>query len=430
MNFSQTRDYLFSLRNKGSTFGIDRMATFIETLGRPDTAYPIIHIAGTNGKGSTAAMLEQIFRSAGYKTGLFTSPHLVFLGERIQVNRTPISPETITSLIGDLDIHAKAIAGEGDENHPTFFEFMAAMAMVYFKREAVDIAIIETGLGGRLDATNVVDPLISVITSIGLDHTNILGDTLEQIAREKAGIIKQNRPVVIGRVPDSIADDFTKIAAEKNATVISVQQKFGDELEDYPLTNLYGTFQRWNAATAVTTCQHLERRFPGILEISNSALQQVDWPGRWQRIMLPCGRNIILDATHNPEGAQFLEENLEILEQELGQKPWIVAGTLGDFRAEYLIPVAAKHARALYFLEPKQPRAATFDDLQKYIPEASKVPVENSFIEQLFPEKEICSIGQPGDTIVVTGSIYLLGEVLERLTGVEKETGAALQDLI
>ncbi|MDA0347391.1 MAG: bifunctional folylpolyglutamate synthase/dihydrofolate synthase [Verrucomicrobia bacterium] len=430
MNFSQTRDYLFSLRNKGSTFGIDRMATFIEALGRPDKAYPIIHIAGTNGKGSTAAMLEKIFRSAGYKTGLFTSPHLVFLGERIQVNRTSITPETITSLIGDLDIHAKAIAGEGEENHPTFFEFMAAMAMVHFKNEAVDIAIIETGLGGRLDATNVVDPLISVITSIGLDHTEILGDTIEKIAGEKAGIIKQNKPVVIGRVPDSAADVLINVAAEKNASVISVRQKFGDEVEAYPLTNLFGTFQRWNAATAITTCEYLEKSFPGLLEISNSALEQVDWPGRWQRMILPCGRTVILDATHNSEGAQFLEENLGTLERELGQKPWIVVGTLGDLRAQYLIPAVARYARALYFLEPKQPRAATFEDLQKYIPERSKCPSENAFIEQLFPDKETCSIGQPGDTIVVTGSIYLLGEVLERLTGQQKEIGAALQDLI
>jgi dihydrofolate synthase / folylpolyglutamate synthase len=430
VNFSQTRDYLFSLRNKGSTFGIDRMATFIEALGRPDKAYPIIHIAGTNGKGSTAAMVEQIFRSAGYKTGLFTSPHLVFLGERIQINRTSITPETITSLIGVLDSHAKAIAEEGEENHPTFFEFMAAMALVHFKNEAVDIAIIETGLGGRLDATNVVDPLISVITSIGLDHIDILGDTIEQIAGEKAGIIKQNRPVVIGRVPDSAADVLTRTASARNAPVLSVQERFGEALDNYPHTNLSGSFQRWNAATAITTCKHLEKWFPGILEISNAALLQVDWPGRWQRIILPCGRIVILDATHNSDGAPFLEENLDALEQELGQKPWIVVGTLGDFRAQYLIPVAAKHARGLYFLEPKQPRAASFDDLQKYIPHGMNLPVVNAAIEQLFLEKETCSIGQPGDTIVVTGSIYLLGEVLERLTGQQKETGAALQDLI
>lgn len=429
MNFEQTREYLFSLRNKGSTYGIDRMADFIEALGRPDQAYPIIHIAGTNGKGSTAAMLERIFRAAGYKTGLFTSPHLVFLGERIQVNREPLTPELITELIGKLDVHAKAVARSNPDNHPTFFEFMAAMGMVHFKREQVDIAIFETGLGGRLDATNVVDPEVSIITSIGLDHTHILGDTVEQIAGEKAGIIKPGKPVIMGRVPDQGADVILQVAKENDSPVISVQEDYGDALEAYPETNLFGTFQRWNAATAIACCKLLDTQFPGIEGVSETALQSVDWPGRWQRLELPCGRNLILDATHNPEGSFFLDENLGALEKELGRKPWIVAGTLGEFRAQFLMPVAARHARGLYLLETQQPRTATFDDLRKWVPEHSDFPVENTDKETLFPDQQSCAIGEPGDTIVVTGSIYLLGEVLERLTGQEAESGAALQDL-
>ena len=429
MNFEQTREYLFSLRNKGSTYGIDRMADFIEELGRPDQSYPIIHIAGTNGKGSTAAMLERIFRAAGYKTGLFTSPHLVFLGERIQVNRQALTPDQITPLIQELDIHAKVVARDNPDNHPTFFEFMAAMGMVYFEREKVDIAIFETGLGGRLDATNVVDPLVSIITSIGLDHTNILGDTVEKIASEKAGIIKPAKPVVMGRVPEPSAEVILEVAKKNGSEVISVQEKYGDSLEAYPETNLFGTFQRWNAATAVTCCELLEDQFRGISDVSSSALQSVDWPGRWQRLTLPCGRNLILDATHNPEGSFFLDENLEALERELGRKPWIIAGTLGEYRAKYLIPVAARHARGLYLLETQQPRTATFDDLRKWLPEHSEFPVENADKETLFPAQQTCAVGEPGDTIVVTGSIYLLGEVLELLTGKQAETGAALQDL-
>lgn len=405
------------------------MADFIEELGRPDKSYPIIHIAGTNGKGSTAAMLEAIFRAAGYKTGLFTSPHLVFLGERIQVNRQSLTPDLITPLIQELDIHAKAVARDNAENHPTFFEFMAAMGMVHFQREQVDVAIFETGLGGRLDATNVVDPLLSVITSIGLDHTQILGDTVEKIAGEKAGIIKPGKPVVMGRVPEQGAEVILEVARKNGSEVISVQEKYGDLLEAYPETNLFGTFQRWNAATAVTSCRLLENRFPGISEVSRTALQTVDWPGRWQRLALPCGRNLILDATHNPEGSFFLDENLESLERELGRKPWIIAGTLGEHRAKYLMPVAARHARGLYLLETQQPRTATFDDLRKCLPEHSEFPVENADKETLFPRQQTCVVGEPGDTIVVTGSIYLLGEVLERLTGQEAESGAALQDL-
>lgn len=405
------------------------MAAFIEALGRPDRSYPIIHLAGTNGKGSTAAMLEQIFRTAGYKTGLFTSPHLVFLGERIQVNRESLTPEIITALTTELDMHAKAVAKDNWENHPTFFEFMAAMGMLYFQQQAVDIAIFETGLGGRLDATNVVDPLVSVITSIGLDHTKILGDTVEKIAREKAGIIKPGRPVIMGRVPEPGARVLRQVAFGNRAKVVSVQEQFGDQIEKYPETNLFGTFQRWNAATAIATCRPLEQMFPGLLEVSQSALQCVDWPGRWQKIELPCERTLILDATHNHEGSYFLDENLSYLESELGHKPWIVAGTLGEFRAKFLIPVAARHARELFLLETQQPRSATFEDLRRWIPDGVDLPVINANKETLFPSIQSCSIGEPGDTIVVTGSIYLLGEVLERLTGQEAETGAALQDL-
>ena len=429
VNFSQTREYLFSLRNKGSTYGIDRMARFVDAIGRPDLAYPIIHVAGTNGKGSTAAMLEQIFRSAGYRTGLFTSPHLVFLGERIQVDRVPISSDTIATLVSELDLQAKALARDDWENHPTFFEFMAAMALEHFKQQSVDIAIVETGLGGRLDATNVVDPELSVITSIGLDHTRILGDTVEKIAGEKAGIIKSGKPVVMGRIPAPAVKVIRQCATDLNCDVFPVQEEFGDTIKNYPKTNLFGTFQRWNAATAIKACQVLNDRFPGIVEVSEEALQVVDWPGRWQKILLPCGRELILDATHNPEGSYFLDENLAALEEELGQKPWIVAGTLGDFRAQYLMPVAAKHARGLFLLEPQQPRTATFDMLRKWIPDSSELLVENASKESLFPAEQVCTIGQPGDTIVVTGSIYLLGEILERLTGHETETGAALQDL-
>lgn len=406
------------------------MQRFVEALDRPDRAFPIVHLAGTNGKGSTAAMLEQMFRSAGYKTGLFTSPHLVYLGERIQVNRVPITPNQITGLTGELVVEAKRIAAEDEDSHPTFFEFMAAMAMVHFRNEQVDVAIIETGLGGRLDATNVVDPMVAVITSIGLDHTEILGETVEEIAGEKAGIIKQGRPVIMGRVPEASARVIESVAAEKNAPLISVEAHYGQAIENYPKTNLHGTFQRWNAATALITCRYLADSFPGIEEVLEAALQQVDWAGRWQTIELPCGRTLILDATHNSEGSRFLDENLEHLEGKLGSKPWIVTGTLGAVRAQSLVPVASRHARGLYLLEPAQPRSASFKELRKHLPEDATLVVEDSQIDKLFPGEGTCTAGNPGDTIVITGSIYLLGEVLERIAKPDVETGASLQDLI
>lgn len=429
MNFSQAREFLFSLRNKGSAYGIDRMDAFVHALGRPDKDYPIIHIAGTNGKGSTAAMLESQFRSAGYRTGLFTSPHLLFLGERIQIDRVPLSEDSITELTAELNLQARAVAGDDGEKHPTFFEFMTAMAMVCFSKHAVDIAIFETGLGGRKDATNVVDPILSVITSIGLDHTHILGETVEKIAGEKAGIIKPDRPVVLGRVPRPAREVICRIARERGAEVFSVEDQFGDAVENYPTTNLHGTFQRWNAATAVTVCQVVEKRFSGLAASRAEALHRVDWPGRWQKITLPCGRVLILDATHNSEGCYFLDENLTLLRRELGNKPWIVAGTLGNFRARFLVPVVQRHARGLYLLEPRQPRAATFSMMRNWLKPHPEISVADAALEELFPEENTCSVGRPGETIVVTGSIYLLGEALERLAGQESKIGAALQDL-
>ena len=186
--FQETRDYLFALRNAGSKYGIDRMRRLVEALGHPERRFPVIHVAGTNGKGSVCAMLEALYRSNGYKTGFFCSPHLVHLGERAQVNRQILSESGIIEYTRQLRPIAAAIASEDPDLHPSFFEFIAAMAFQRFASEQVDIACVETGLGGRLDATNVVDPELAIITTVSLDHTELLGDN-RRIAREKAGIL-------------------------------------------------------------------------------------------------------------------------------------------------------------------------------------------------------------------------------------------------
>ena len=196
--FQLTCDYLYSLRNKGSKYGLARTEAFLAKIGNPERAFPVIHVAGTNGKGSVCAMLEALYRQNRYKTGFFNSPHLIHLGERIQINREPLSEDAILDWVDTFKSSAEALAHESPELEPTFFEYMAAMAFAAFARAKVDLALIETGLGGRLDATNVVDPELSIITSISLDHTDLLGDTLSAIAREKGGIIKQSKPVLFG----------------------------------------------------------------------------------------------------------------------------------------------------------------------------------------------------------------------------------------
>src|SRR5688572_6363029 len=191
--YAAATEYLFALKARGGKFGIDRMALFAAALGHPERAVPCVHVAGTNGKGSVAAMLDAILHSAGWRTGLYTSPHLVKLGERVQVERQILSEQEIDDYVRELKPLAEQTSAANPDDHPSFFEFMTAMAFLQFARRRCDISVIEVGLGGRLDATNIVTPEVTVITSIGVDHCEFLGHELEQIAREKAGIIKPGR---------------------------------------------------------------------------------------------------------------------------------------------------------------------------------------------------------------------------------------------
>jgi len=195
-DYAAVQDYLFSLKARGIKFGIDRMRMMVEALGHPERAVPTIHLSGTNGKGSTSAMLDAILHAAGWRTGLYTSPHLVRLGERVQVNRALLTEAELAAFTRELRPIAEEISRDHPDDHPSFFEFMTAMAFLQFQRQHCDVGIIEVGMGGRLDATNVVLPEVAAITSISLDHCEMLGDSVEKIATEKAGIIKAGRPVV------------------------------------------------------------------------------------------------------------------------------------------------------------------------------------------------------------------------------------------
>ena len=260
-DYAAVTDYLFGLKAHGVRFGIDRMALLVAELGHPERAVPCIHVAGTNGKGSVAAMLDAILHAAGWRTGLYTSPHLVKLGERVQVERRALTEAEIVAYARELRPAAERVAAENPGDHPSFFEFMTAMAFLQFARKQCEMSVIEVGLGGRLDATNVVTPEVSVITSIGLDHCEFLGNELAQIAAEKAGIIKAGRPVVIGRMPAVAEEVIRGIAAERGARVTSVTADYGDELERYPQTNLEGDYQRWNAATATWVARALPEKW-------------------------------------------------------------------------------------------------------------------------------------------------------------------------
>lgn len=412
--YASVTEYLFALKSVGVRFGIDRMHRLVGALGHPERGYPVVHLAGTNGKGSVSAMLESIFRAAGCHTGLYTSPHLVKLGERVQVDRRILGEAEIVAYTRELMPVARKLAAAGPDEHPTFFEFMTAMAFLQFARRKVDVGVVEAGMGGRLDATNVVQPEVTVITSIGLDHMEQLGDNVAKIAREKAGIIKDGRPVVLGRLPAEAEQVIREVARAHHAPIHSVREVFGENLADYPGTNLEGDYQRWNAATATLAARLLRGRFGFDDAVIARGLRQVDWPGRWQRTRIG-GRPLILDASHNPEGAQVLENNLHKLVAATGRKPVIVTGVLGEFRARALLDVVCRYAKEVHLVPPHQERACTHEQLETFVPEEYRALLRRAGLEQVFPDAHTCAVGGPDDTVVVTGSIYLLGEVLARI---------------
>ncbi len=414
-DYAAVTAYLYAQKARGPRFGVERMRGLAAALGHPERSYPVIHVAGTNGKGSVSAMLDAIFQAAGWRTGLFTSPHLVQLGERVQVNRQILTAEAMIAYTNEVRVTCAAAGVAADaEDYPTFFEFMTAMAFLQFKRQCVDLATIEVGMGGRLDATNVVDPLVTVITSIGLDHCVELGATFEEIAREKAGIIKPGRPIVLGRVPLAAEQIIRAIAAERGAVVHSVREIYGEDLGCYPQTNLAGDYQRWNAATATLVAQVMPKEWRLTAPVIAQGLTQVNWPGRWESIKLE-DRLLILDASHNPEGVAVLAENLQQLIATTGRRPLIVAGALGEFRARAMLEVLLRYAQEIYLVTPRQERACPGEVVRAFVPAAERHRVHVTSLDKIFPEPGACVIGNSTDPVVVTGSIYVLGEVMERL---------------
>ena len=405
------------------------MRGLMAALGDPQDRYPVIHIAGTNGKGSVAAMVEAAFRAAGWRTGLYTSPHLIRLGERIQVDREPLTAEVLSAHVRDLEpIVEQRIRAEGPEAQPTYFEFMTALAFERFRRDRCDIAIVETGMGGRLDATNVVTPEVSVITSIGLDHTEVLGNSIEAIASEKAGIIKRGRPVVIGRLPANAERVIRTVADAQASESISVAEEFGSDLAAYPRTNAAGDYQRINAATALLVA----RQFDPVWRLGDArvrqALMNVDWPARWQRMHCD-GRLVIIDAAHNAEGAGVLEQNLAQLATETRQPPVVVVGVLGVDRAKPILEAICRHAREIRLVVPHQRRACSFEQLEALIPSTCRDRAHRTSVPDVFPEPGVCLPElDRAIPVVITGSIYLAGEALAQLDPTRGPVEHELQD--
>jgi dihydrofolate synthase/folylpolyglutamate synthase len=399
VTYPEAIQFLYGLNLFGANFGLETTRRLAALAGNPQEKLRFIHVAGTNGKGSTCAMLESIYRAAGLRVGLFTSPHLVSFRERIQVNRQLISEADIVRLVEELRAANK-------ENNATLFEFATVMALKYFAEQKCDLVIWETGLGGRLDATNIVTPLVSVITNIGFDHTQWLGDTLEKIAAEKAGIIKEKIPVATSVENAEALAVIEKIAREKNASLSKVNSEFRIQNSELPLL---GEHQKLNAALAVATIEILQSQIPVSEKQIKTGLQNVNWPGRLQLIEKLNGQKILLDGAHNVAGAEVLRDTIQ--KNFPATKRTLILGILQDKNWREICEILAPLAQKIFLVSVPSQRTANPNEL------ADVCRAKNPAAE-IFAEKSLANALKKTSNekfIVITGSLYLIGEALELL---------------
>ena len=427
MTYAEAIQFLYDLRLFGAKFGLENTFKLAVLAGNPQNQLRFIHVAGTNGKGSTCAMLESIYRAAGLRVGLFTSPHLVSFRERIQVNRQLIPETEVVRLVGEL--RAKCRTGfqpvsvccsdkkeseDGDRQDacPTFFEFVTVMALKFFAEQKCDLVIWETGLGGRLDATNIVTPLAGVITNIQFDHQQWLGDTLEKIAAEKAGIIKPGMPVITAADEPEALAVIEKTARGKNAPLVMVNGRDAalrrpDSAARCPYLPLLGDHQQLNAALALATVEVLQDKIPVSDAAMRNGLQNVNWPGRLQLVTCPSGQRILLDGAHNVAGAKVLRQALERHFGGTGRT--LVLGVLQDKDWRHICETLAPLAARILTVPVSSERAADAREL------AAACRAVNSTAEIVACDSLRAALGKiaSDDFVVVTGSLYLVGEALE-----------------
>lgn len=425
-NVTAALERLFARHTFGMKFDLAAEAALLRALDNPERDYEVIHVAGTNGKGSVCALLDSILRASGQKVGLYTSPHLVGFNERIRVDGCPIEDNELAALIEQTERLASDVAVEVGRD-PTFFECGAAMAFEYFRRKAARIAVIETGMGGRLDATNVVTPLVSVITRIGVEHTSYLGDTIESIAFEKAGIIKTGRPVVCGAMDEKARDVIKRVASEKQARVVEAEQTVAIDVKSCDLRgqkvrvetadNSYGTFvlpllgrhQLENLATAITAIELCNDALGLNIGAKNvkAGVSGARWPGRFQ--ILSEAPLTILDGAHNPDAARALADTLKkvVRDRPLG----LIVGMCSDKDAGLFLKILAEVAEKAWAVPIRSDRSMPAAQI-KAIGEGAGLTVSEATFPKALAEAENWA-REAGGAVCVTGSLFLVGEALE-----------------
>lgn len=407
MTYSQAIEYLYSLRWFGAKFGLATTRKLAALAGDPQDKLRFIHVAGTNGKGSTCAMLESVYRAAGLRVGLFTSPHLVVFGERIQINRQQVPASEVARLVSEL---RPLVEGFPAEEHPTFFEVVAIMALRYFAEQRCDLVIWETGLGGRLDATNIVTPLASVITNIQYDHQKWLGETLASIAGEKAGIIKPGIPVITGAdAPEALAV-IAETARQQGAplTLVKAADAAAPPLDRVAMP-LLGRHQKMNAAVALATVRVLEPQMRVSDDVLKAGLEKVHWAGRLQLVTLPSGQRLLLDGAHNISGVETLVAALK--EYFPGARPTLMLGILQDKDWAAMCQALAPLAGRVLLVPVHSERTAAPHGLAEVCRQANPAAqvVEHDSIADALQD----AASDP--FVTVAGSLYLVGETMDLL---------------
>jgi dihydrofolate synthase/folylpolyglutamate synthase len=434
MNYDAAVRYLLSLGRElaaptqasAAKFDLENITILVGRLGRPDRAYPSAHIAGTNGKGSTAAFLESILRHAGFRTGLNTSPHLERINERIRVNSVEISDDAFAETLSRIRTLIEELLASGKlRAHPTYFECVTAMAFEFFARQRVEFAVFEVGLGGRLDATNILKPVVSIITRIDFDHENFLGDSLQEIAGEKAGILKRDVPLILAEQRPEAREAILARAAELGCPLFETAKVFHIESESIQdgfvrarvvetgsgtafeiAPNLPGRFQLQNAVNALASARFLQRRgFRITDEAITQGIASVVWPGRLEK--LQSHPDVYLDGAHNPSAARelaaFLEQNFS------GRRIWLLYAAMRDKAVDEVAGLLFPRAEEVIFTAPRTPRAVSAAQLAEigghHAARFSVVPEAEHALDYALAK------AAPDDAVFITGSLYLVGQL-------------------
>jgi dihydrofolate synthase/folylpolyglutamate synthase len=437
MNFREAVSYLLSLGRElaaptqaaTAKFNLENISVLAQYLGHPENKYPSVHLAGTNGKGSTAAFLEAMLREAGYRTGLYTSPHLERINERIQMDGEPIRDEAFAEILTRIRELIERLLADGTlRAHPTFFECVTATAMLYFAEAGVDFAVFETGLGGRLDSTNIITPQVSVITQIDFDHENFLGHSLREIAAEKAGIIKATVPVVIANQRDEVREVLAAHARKLQSPLVETASRYVVEslrLEEGRVRavarekhsgkainidpQLAGRFQLQNALNAVAAAQVLQeqgyRLADGAIELG---IATAVWPGRIEKVRSQ--PDIFVDGAHNPSSARELDGFIG--ENFAGRRIVMIFGALRDKAVDEIAGILFPRAAHVIFTEPATSRAISASQLAEI---AGHYADSSEIIQDASRALDAAlAISAPSDAIFITGSLYLVGQLRRR----------------